>query len=172
MKREELTQNMLKEYISYDKHSGMFIWKKIRKNSNRKIGDVVGRINKIGYIIIDFYRIKYKAHRLAWLYEYGEFPTKHIDHINGNRSDNRIDNLRDSSVSDNCKNRAMQYNNKSGCTGVNFQKQDNRWIAKIAVDRKVKYLGCFASYSDAVDARKNAEVLYGYSDRHGRKTWH
>ena len=161
-----MTQKELKEILSYSRKSGVFIWK-VPKAKRIKINDVAGCKNKKGYITIRIDRKIYFAHRLAWLYVYGEMPTEHIDHINHIKDDNRILNLRAVTCGENNKNVPMQKNNTSGAMGVNWHKMTKRWQAFIAIDGKQKHLGLFANFSDAVDARKNAEVLYGFHKNHG-----
>jgi len=94
----------------------------------------------------------------------GSFPDT-VDHINHCGTDNRWCNLQDGSLSDNSKNKSMYAVNKSGATGVYFYQ--NKWRANIRIDGELKHLGSFVGFSDAVDARKNAEVLYGFHTNHG-----
>lgn len=157
-----ITQERLKEVLHYDKDSGVFTWINKPKKAHRiKIGDIAGCLKEDGYIRLAIDGSRYYAHRLAWLYEYGYIPYQ-IDHINQVRSDNRIVNLRESNDSLNMKNKTQYDNNTSGVTGVYWRKDRNRWIAKIRVDGEQIFLGMFTKYSDAVDARKNAEVLYNF----------
>ena len=109
----------------------------------------------------------HQGHRLIWLYEYGYFPEM-IDHINHTKTDNRLCNLREAVREINGKNRPLQSNNTSGVHGVSWHSRNKRWTARINVDKKRISLGRFANYSDAVNARMNAEVLYGYSELHGK----
>jgi hypothetical protein len=163
-----LEQGTLKKYLKYSKETGIFTWKNISKYHIEKNGSIAGFIAKNGYVVIKINGKKYKAHRLAWLYVYGYMPKYGIDHINHNRSDNRIENLRDVSASINSKNRHKHKNNTSGFTGVGFVAKSNRWRARITVDGVVIYLGNFINFHEAVNARKNAEVLYGFHKNHGK----
>jgi len=95
-----ITQDKLKEILDYNQHTGLFTWKKIKKYSNRSVGDIAGSLS-LGYVVIGIDKKIYKAHRLAWLYVYGEFPKEQLDHINGNKEDNRICNLREANQSQN-----------------------------------------------------------------------
>ena len=168
MGRLVLTQGELKEYLTYDKVSGIFIWNLDRKPMTKK-GDIAGCLDlSTGYIRIGIKGQLYASHRLAWQYEYGVVPDE-IDHINHCRSDNRIGNLRESNTKTNMKNKSKYKTNTSGVTGVRWCTRDNRWIAKISLEGKHKSLGYFVSFSDAVDARKNAEVLYGFHENHGKE---
>ena len=166
MSEECITQERLKELLEYNKNTGIFYWR-INKQS-RKAGTVAGHINKYGYVRIMLDKRQYQAHRLAWLYCYGSFPVEQIDHINHNKSDNRICNLREASEVDNHKNRPKQLNNTSGCTGVSWYKPTSKWGAYIQVNGKSITLGYFSSFTEAVKARKEAEIKYGFSKRHGK----
>jgi len=167
MKTREIETKRLIELLDYNEESGIFIWKK--RTSNRiKVGDVAGRVNNNGYIRISIDGIRHLAHRLAWLYIHGEQASDEIDHINHIRSDNRIVNLREVDRTTNGRNMSKGVDNTSGTVGVHFYTTKKRWIARITVDQELIQLGCFASYSDAVDARKNAEVLYGFHGNHGK----
>jgi len=152
-----LSRKILASKMTYSRDTGLFIWNN---------GDIAGTLDKGGYVIIKVNKKAYKAHRLAWLYEYREMPSGHIDHVNHDRTDNRIDNLRDVSQAENNKNQRMYHTNTSGVTGVTFQY--GKWKTRINVDGKRICLGSFVEFSEAVNARKNAEVLYGYHENHGK----
>lgn len=166
MEKRLLTQERLKELLSYDESSGLFYWKVSRRNI--KAGDIAGHLTEYGYYKLMIDSVVYQAHQLAWFYHYGYFPKGQIDHINHNKSDNRICNLREVSEKDNHKNRPKQVNNTSGCTGVSWYKLTNKWIAHIQVNKKHITLGYFNTFTEAVRARKEAEVKYGFYKNHGR----
>ena len=111
----------------------------------------------------------FKAHRVAWALQYGEWPEDQIDHINGVKEDNRISNLRVVSILDNNKNKAMQSNNTSGVMGVHWHKCANKWSAQIMVNRRSVHLGYFNTIEEASAARKQAAIKYGFTERHGTK---
>lgn len=134
----------------------------------QKAGDEVGTLRSHGYTSIYINGKEYGLHRLAWLYVYGEMPNV-IDHQDGNRSNNAITNLRNTTTKGNGQNRKIGSNNKSGQVGVCWVKKSNRWWASIKVDQKTINLGYFVEFSEAVNARKNAEVLYGFHKNHGEK---
>jgi hypothetical protein len=128
--------------VSYNPKTGVFTWLKKVGRGNK--GNIAGHINKHGYLQIQCDRKKYQAHRIAWFMTYGKWPDGDIDHINGVRTDNRIENLRDVSRSNNLKNqRKPKANNKSGFLGVYWHKGDSKWIAKIKINGKNKHLGSF-----------------------------
>lgn len=121
-KEAVLPAALLKELLRYEYETGMFYWaKKTSKYSSSEIGQVAGSVDKHGYTRIMINGYRYQAHRLAWLYVHGDYPDAEqpfIDHINGNRSDNRIVNLKASSGAENNRNVRIQSNNTSGVNGV------------------------------------------------------
>ena len=160
----ELTAERLRSILNYDPESGIFTWK-VRTANQVKVGDVVGCPDGRGYLLIQAQSRLYRAHRLAWLYVYGEWPKGQIDHINRNKADNRIANLRDVSHKQNNQNRSKPSNNTSGHPGVSWHKQKSKWQARIAHNYKQIHLGYFATIEEAVSARKAAEKLY-WADTH------
>lgn len=145
----QITQELLKENLSYDKESGIFC--RIKANTNAvKIGSVAGSMHSDGYMYICVNSKSNSAHRLAWLYVYGEFPKDEIDHINGIKTDNRICNLRPSTRKENMQNlRNANKNNSTGFLGVSFDKRANKFTAQIHINGKQKKLGTFNNPEDA-----------------------
>lgn len=139
----DITQSKLKELLHYETETGVFTWR--RTLCNRAIkGRVAGYKNGRGYLYIGFNGKVYSAHRLAWLYVYGTFPTNDIDHINGNTIDNRISNLRDVETAINCQNRRQaRSGSKSGVLGVGWHKRVGKWSAQIRISGRSKHLGYF-----------------------------
>jgi hypothetical protein len=111
---------------------------------------------------------RYMAHRVIMAMLNGEWPPQDVDHINGNRSDNFIKNLRLASRKENSRNAARPSTNTSGHVGVSWSKKDKRWRAGICVDGREIYLGNFVEISDAIKARLEAEKIYGFHSGHGR----
>lgn len=163
-----ITQATLKKILQYDSKTGIFTWK-ISPSINRKEGSVAGRKTNFGYTSIKYKSKGYLAHRLAWLYMYGSFPNHQIDHINGVRDDNRIENLRDVPQSQNMKNTRKRVDNSSGITGVCWAKKDAKWMAQIKANGRSKFLGTFTDFFEACCIRKSAENKYGYHINHGKK---
>lgn len=161
-----ITQADLKCLLRYDNQSGEFFWRIDRgaARTGLKAGTSDGR----GYLQIMINKKRYRAHRLAWLYMTGEMPADQIDHINGNRSDNRIENLRAVTGTINKRNQKTPKNNSSGVIGVRWNKKDSRWHARICLDGKFKHLGCFSSKAEAVDARMRANEANHFHANHGR----
>ena len=162
-----ITQKRLKELFYYNKTIGIFIRiKDVGKKVKR--GDLAGTLKKDGYIKMFIDGKNYYAHRLIWLYVKGELPKEQIDHINGNKSDNTFNNLREVSRSENAKNQPINTNNTSGFIGVYWNKQKSKWHSRIYIKGKCKNVGFFNNLSDAVLARINAEYDNGYHINHGR----
>lgn len=106
------------------------------------------------------------AHRVAWALHYGEWPRHEIDHINGDRTDNRISNLRDVHHSLNQRNRKLRSDNTSGADGVSWNAKCGFWYVTAAG----KYVGIFKDFDQAVAARKAEERKHDYHPNHGRPT--
>lgn len=154
----ELNQERVKELFSYNGKN--LIWK-VRTSNRIQVGSVAGNYNH-GYIEISIDNKSYYAHRLVWLYHYGYLPKEHLDHINGDTQDNRIENLRKIDKQGNARNCGMSCNNVSGVKGVYFNKQNQKWIANIFISGKTKYLGSYKNFDDAVHARYLEEVRLGW----------
>jgi hypothetical protein len=159
------TQEELKSLLNYDEKTGVFTWRK--SSGPVKSGSVAGYVNKKGYVLIGIKGRSYRAHRLAWLYCYGEMPHDDIDHINHDKLDNKISNLRVVSNQENHRNVKMSVANKSGYNGVSFCSNRNKWIARISDGKKYLNLGYFVNKMDAVAARKSKEQELGYHPNHG-----
>ena len=164
-----ITQKRLKELLKYDKKTGIFIWKDSRRGAV-KVGSIAGTEAENGYIVIKIDRKDYKAHRLAWLYEYGKMPTGQIDHKNRIKRDNFIDNLKDVTQCKNMKNKEKYKNNTSGETGVYWNEQIKKWLVKITINKKEIYLGAFETKEEATKVKKEAQIKDGYSKTHGENS--
>lgn len=149
---EILTQKRLKELLVLDVSSYNFFWLKHRSRL-AKPGLIAGCLHKIsGYWVITIDRRPYYAHRLVWLYLYGEFPLNTLDHINGNGLDNNIENLRLATQAQNMQNMAIKINNTSGHVGISWDKANQKWHASITCNRKRQHLGFFVEKQDAINA--------------------
>lgn len=145
----ELTQSELKKYLHYDPITGLFT--RIRSTTNNvKVGDICSHKCDKGYLRFRVNKVLYRAHRLAWLYMTGEMPKNFIDHINGDRSDNRFCNLREVTNAENAQNRRIQQKGgKSGLLGVSFDKKTKKYRSRITVDGKTINLGFFETPQEA-----------------------
>jgi HNH endonuclease len=144
-----LTTDRLKRLLDYSAETGLFVWK-LYRGSTIKPGDVAGSDKGNGYVQIRVDGTLCLAHRLAWFYVTGSWPLREIDHINGDRSDNRFANLRDVSTSVNGQNaRRARSCNSSGLLGVSFDKSKNRFAAQITTDGKHTMIGRYKTAAEA-----------------------
>lgn len=180
------TYEYVSQLLSYDPETGVLTWKERpremftseriflswnAKNAHKK----AGTLNK-GYVILALWctgkPLHLSAHRVAWLLHTGSWPELHLDHINGDRQDNRIENLRQVTPAENSRNMHMHSRNTSGHSGVYTDKKcvNRPWLATIQVDGKPHYLGSYVTKEEAIAVRKEAEREYGYHENHGRIT--
>jgi len=152
-----LTQARLKQLLRYDADTGLFTWIAHQRRPDL-IGTIAGSPQGQGYICINVDNRKHKAHRLAWLYVNGAWPSVHIDHRNRVKDDNRIENLREATKAQNERNKGLRSVNTSGVTGVYWSIAAQKWQAYIRVDGRMKYLGVFADKEEAINARRTAEL--------------
>ena len=149
------SQKKLQELFDY--RDGQLYWKE-KRYSPIDLSKPAGFIGKSGYRTIRIEGKDYRAHRLVWKYHYGKDPKEFIDHIDGNKSNNNIKNLRESTTQQNGFNRGPQKNNKLGIKGVS--KNGNKYIATIFINGKVKYLGVFNTIEEARLVREEAEIKF------------
>lgn len=149
MAKADLTAQRLRELLDYDPETGRFTWR-VKSGHRRAAGMLAGgKPAKNGYLRVGADGGVYFAHRLAWLYVHGEWPRGDIDHMNGNRTDNRIANLRDVSRSINLQNRRSSHM-EGRLLGTCLT--SGKWIAQIKINRKVYYIGAFATEAAAHEA--------------------
>jgi hypothetical protein len=172
-----ISVEQLKDLLNYDPETGHLFWRErpvssqADKTFNKRFAGVRAYEERHkGYGRIKLLGKKYKAHRVAWAIHHGEWPELQIDHINGVRTDNRLENLRQATNRQNAMNRERPANNMSGVMGVTWDKIARKWISAICVNGKNTYLGCFDLFADAVSVRKDAETEYGFHPNHGRDT--
>ena len=145
-----MTQSRLKELLHYDPETGVFVWKVAHPRV--RAGGRAGSISSRGYVRIRISGKDYWAHRLAWLYIHGDFPKNEVDHKDGDKTNNRIDNLRDCTHAQNHQNRVSMPGSSSKYPGVSWYKNSKKWRAKIVLHGKDKYLGLYESEVDAYKA--------------------
>jgi hypothetical protein len=136
-----LTQEYLKSILDYDLDTGIFTWK-VNKAQRTKIGDIAGWIAD-GYRKIEINGKNYNAHRLAWLYVYGEMPKNLVDHIDCDRSNNKISNLRESTHQTNSENYKTPKTNNSGVKNVSWYKSLNKWVVSMSIKKTKKTIGYY-----------------------------
>lgn len=156
----QLGAEYLREIILYDEKTGKFSWR--HKGRKTKPLDQIGSVDAGGYLRIGIKGRRYSAHRLAWLYVHGKWPEQEIDHINGERLDNRIVNLREATISQNRKNRAAGKLNRNRLKGAHFVSRTGKWRSVIVTDGKAHFLGTFGNEEDAHKAYIAAAIkLHG-----------
>lgn len=143
-----VTREYLIDTFFYDPNTGIFT-NKVRRSKRAKAGDVAGSLRPDGYWSICIKGKPMLAHRLAWLYVTGVLPDRQIDHINGNRSDNRFSNFRAAEHCENARNKRVSRNNTSGFKGVSYSERHKKWTARIMLNHKSFFLGLFDSPEDA-----------------------
>jgi hypothetical protein len=156
----ELTQERLKKLLSYDPDTGVFIWLVRPSHSHVHVGDLAGTKDPSGYIYIKISGKRYFAHRLAWLYVYGEWPRHNIDHKDGIGDNNRIANLRDVTQSINAQNiKKANADSKTGVLGVTRYK-GGKYRALIMINGRNKHLGLFDTAEQAHNAYLETKRIY------------
>jgi len=148
-----LTKERLHELFEY--RDGNLFWK--IAVAGMPIGRKAGNMRPDGYIQLTVDKKNYRGHRLIFMLHHGYMPV-YIDHINGNRSDNRIENLRDATSNENNQNSTIRKDNKSGVKGVYFNKNANKWAAQIRVDKRINHLGYFTDLDVAAEAVRIARL--------------
>jgi hypothetical protein len=165
-----ITQQRIKELLDYDGLTGLLRWKVERRCGEFnsvvvcKKGDKAGGLRPDGYLSISIDHKRYQVHRIIWMHVFGEMPAKDmdIDHIDGNRSNNAISNLRLANRSQNHQNlRGPKVTNKtSGVLGVYFEKKRNKWRARLNINKKTIDLGFYEHLDDAKKAREAGVKKY------------
>lgn len=151
----EITQEYVQQLIEYDPRTGVAHWK-VDKGTARK-GDKIQSISTKGYYRISIDRRRISLHRVIWLYVYGTLPDLSVDHINRNKTDNRIVNLRLATNRQQHQNKSAQKNNTSGYVGVTWNKHAAKWVAQIWDAGVAHYLGVFDSKEGAAQAYAEAK---------------
>lgn len=146
-----LTIKRLREALSYDPLTGVFKWL-VASSDKIKVGKIAGCKRSDGYFIIRIDKAGYLSHRLAWMYIHGSLPINQIDHINGHKDDNRIVNLRESTIAHNQQNAKSRVGSSSRFIGVSWNKRSKKWCTFIQINTKNLYVGTFNSEEEAYAA--------------------
>jgi len=164
-------------FIDYNPETGEMVWRRRdggdrhTKAWNTKYARrAAGSLSGVGYLYI---RVAFGgrqflllAHRLAWLIVHGRLPAHEIDHLNGDRTDNRLANLREATRVENQRNLSLRRDNTSGHVGVGWHRQSRKWRVQINVDGRVRHLGLFDRKEDAIAAAQTARLELGFTPRH------
>lgn len=179
------TPDQLRELLHYDPETGKLFWKERpasmfkdgyfsrQANCNRWNVRYAGKVamdtkKSDGYKHGTLHGAQISAHRVAWAIHYGAWPVEFIDHKNGVKADNRIENLREASHTENNHNARAMTTNRSGVKGVNWDKVNKKWKVAVMANGKRHHIGRFLSLDDAAAARRSAaEVLHGEFACHG-----
>ena len=175
----ELTQELLNELLTYEGSTGKLFWKYrdrkhfnnngsyIRWNNRYANKEAFTFTHRNGYRMGAIFDKSYRAHTIIWIMLYDEYPKHYIDHINGDRTDNRKVNLREVNSSESARNKGIHKSNKSGIIGVHMN-STGKWVAQIIdFDGKTLHLGTFVDLEEAAKVRKEYEAIYGYHENHG-----
>ena len=165
--KRALTQEQLMGMFDYDSAKGI-LFRRCFSNGLFTGLEVAGSGSVSGYRYVEISGSNYLEHRLVWVYLKGNWPVDQLDHKNKNRSDNRIQNLRESDNSKNQRNTTLRKSNKSGIMGVHTITDNGKWTARINHNGIRYVLGSFNNFFDACCARKSAEVKFGYYVNHGK----
>lgn len=175
----DLTADRAAELLEYDTETGALFWKHRQESefpsirvaaswNTKNAGKEAGWVGRDGYRRITLGNRSHLAHRIIWLMVYGDWPEDQVDHIDQDRLNNCLSNLRSVSNAENAKNRSLPTNNVSGVIGVSLSVESGKWRAEIKVHGRKHYLGTFNSKQDAVAARLAAAVKFKFSPNHGR----
>lgn len=180
-KTPSISPALLRQLLDYDTRTGCFTWAPPTRSwfasdahwsafKQHQAGVAPFAVaHSGGYLWGEIGGEQLLAHRVVWAYCHGAWPLDQIDHINHDRADNRIANLRTAPQSENAKNAGLRSDNTSGFTGVYWNKSRRKWVAQIGLPGGVtKPLGRYSDLADAVAARKDAEKKYGFHPNHGR----
>lgn len=175
-----ITAEYVRKLLDYDPESGHMRWRVREPDENydahsckmlnaRDAGKIAGTLNTQNYVLIELLGRKYGVHQLAWLCTTGVWPDGEVDHINGDPSDNRLKNLRLVTLAQNRRNAARRKDNTSGVTGVRLDTATGKWHAYLRYNKKLLQLGRYSDFALAVEARKQAEEIYGFEAEHGKR---
>lgn len=174
-KREDLTHDQVLSHYNYNPETGDLHrtleydgW-----NNQSSCFKLIKGCNNRGYKWDKLFGHMFLAHRLIWFYMTGEHPTGEIDHIDGDRLNNKWNNLREVAAFENARNQGERKDNTSGCRGVTYRKNGyglKRWVARISHKGTRHLLGYFHTREEAVKARKQAEIDYGYHENHAKRS--
>ena len=154
-KKPALTQERVRDLFDY-REDGQLTWR-LWMSNRVKEGEAAGHRHSDGYIRVIHGGSSYKAHRLVWLWHHGYIPEHGLDHIDRDRSNNRIENLREVSRICNMRNTPNPKNNTSGVKGVSWPSREKKWAVQIRENNRNHHIGYFGCFTEAVAHRLAAE---------------
>lgn len=177
-----ITPELLHQLLRYEPDTGKLFWKsrephnftdgeKTKEhqcaawNARYANNETFNQPQNKGYLCGDVMKIRLLTHRTVWAVAYGSWPRCFIDHIDGDRKNNRLNNLRLADATSNMRNFASSRRNQSGIVGVHFDNKAQKWVAQIVIDKKHHWLGQFVNFDDAVACRKASEAVHGVTIR-------
>jgi hypothetical protein len=179
-KRELPDPELLRKLLRYDPETGKLYWRERPQemfseewrwkgwNTQYAHQEAFKTIDQTGYFSGRILTLTIRAHRIVWALVNNEWPQHEIDHLNGDKLDNRIGNLRDVPHRINCQNRKRRSDNTSGISGVSWHKKTKKWRARVYAGGTRIYLGYFDTVEAAAIARQTAMKKLGYHPNHGR----
>lgn len=156
---DDISPIELRRLFSYDPKTGV-VRRKTESRGTPRIGSVVGAMCGKGYLRVTINKRLYQLHRIVFAIIHDRWPTEHVDHINGNKSDNRAGNLREASNAENMRAVPPKKSNRSGASGVMWDRARGQWRAQIKVNYRLINLGRFSTKDAALAARQKAERQY------------
>jgi hypothetical protein len=162
--KSKVSYDRLREILTYIPDTGVWLWKDPPPRSKVNKGDLAGCISRNTKHPDNCYRrIKidgrmYKAAILAWFWTYGVWPSKDLDHANGDSLDDRINNLREATDSQNRANSRVPMHNTSGFMGINWNKRNKRWHVRVMKEGYRHWVGAFKSLDEAKEAHRNKSI--------------
>lgn len=161
---ERVAISDLRSRIMVNSDTGEIFWVSTGRPAGSRRPDGYIRLNVSGATVM--------AHRAIWAWVNGAWPRLFLDHIDGNRQNNSISNLREVTEAESQKNLGVYKTNKSGFPGVYWSKANSRWMATVQINRRRVYVGCFVSAHEAFEARLKAQMAANYHPNHGsRPSW-
>lgn len=170
MRKEEITQEIIKEYLAYNPTTGILTW--LKKPCKRTVVNTrAGTVSEAsGYRYLSFFGKRYPEHHVVWFWIHGYWPLQQIDHIDQNRANNALINLREVSVAENARNRTRRRNTKVEEAGIWYCKKRQRYVSEITVNGRKVYQKTFKpeDINAAIEQRKQKLIELGFHENHGR----
>lgn len=186
MPKDLPSPELLRKLLRYEPETGKLFWRErpadmfayAKKpeqicaswNGRHAEKQALNHLQKSGYLAGSVLGMPCRAHRVAFALYHGRWPDGQVDHVDHDRSNNCIGNLREVSNAQNAKNKKLSPRNNTGVTGVVFSKELGKYLSYICLSGKSKYLGCFETIEDATEARTQANQKHGFHENHGRNT--